>query len=212
MHFIKVYIYTYFCRLYLQSYSYYPGLVTISKTGHFHTQLSLHLNRVIQRSITADATTTHLSVSRSTCTLHVNKNPRYLNSFVWGSNSFLPWRWHSTLFRLRILASDLEQLFLIPAVLHSAAKCPIASWRSPTDDAKPQDLVVPPLLGVGSLCGVVLFPVPVPLAKSFFFYNNSFHGIIFYTLLNHNTNFVFSEITSSMCSSPLPPMLILKTS
>lgn len=180
MHFIKVYIYLLlpFVSAILQSYSYYPGLVTISKAGHFHTQLSLHLNRAIQRSITADATTTHLWVSRSTCTVHVNKNPRYLNSFVWGSNSFLPWRWRSTLFRLRILASALEQLFLIPAVLHSAAECPIASWRSPTDDAKPQDLVVPPLLGVGSLCGVVLFPVPVPLAKGFlcslsifFFYN-----------------------------------------
>lgn len=106
------------------------------------------------------------------------------------------------------MASDLEQLFLIPAVLHSAAKCPIASWRSPTDDAKPQELVVPPLLGVGSLCGVVLFPVPVPLAKSFFcvaylffsFYNNSFHGIIFYTLLNHNTNFVFRDLLQKLSS------------
>lgn len=180
--------------------------MTISKAGHFHTQLSLHLNRAIQRSITADATTTHLSVSRSTYPLQVNKNLRYLNSSVWGSNSFLPWHWHSTLFRLRVLASDLEQLVLIPAVLHSAAKCPIASWRSPTDDAKPQDLVVPPLLGVFSLFGVVLFPVPVTLAKSFlcslflFFYNNYFHGIIFYTLLNHNSNLIFKDLLQKLSS------------
>ncbi|KAF7652092.1 hypothetical protein LDENG_00101960 [Lucifuga dentata] len=45
---------------------------------------------------TSVAAPIHLSISRSILPSLVNKTPRYLNFFVWGSDSPLTWREQST--------------------------------------------------------------------------------------------------------------------
>ncbi|KAL3987830.1 uromodulin [Sarotherodon galilaeus] len=85
--------------------------------------------------ITAAAAPIHLSISRSLLPSLVNKIVRYLNSSTWGRNSSLTQSEHSTLFRLRIMASDLEVLILTPTASHSTSNRSSASWRPSPDEA-----------------------------------------------------------------------------
>jgi len=70
----------------------------------------------------------NLSISR--CLSLDNKIPRCLNSFVWGRYSSPTRKERSTFFRLRTMASDLEELTFILASSHSATKCSNAHWSS----------------------------------------------------------------------------------
>ncbi|KAJ8008626.1 hypothetical protein DPEC_G00106830 [Dallia pectoralis] len=71
-------------------------------------------------------------ISRSIVPSLANKTPRYLNSFTWGKDSFPTRSRHSTGFLLRVMASDLEVLTLIPAASHSAAnRSRLVTKRSP---------------------------------------------------------------------------------
>ncbi|TWW53219.1 hypothetical protein D4764_0108810 [Takifugu flavidus] len=71
--------------------------------------------------ITADAAPIRLLISCSILPSLVNKTLRYLNSSTWGRISSLTRRRHSTFFRFRTMASDLEVLILIPTTSLSAA-------------------------------------------------------------------------------------------
>ena len=115
---------THFTRFSLGSYSFGhdPKYMTIGEGRNVDwpvnwelrvlAQLFLHHDRPIQwlLLITAAAAPIHLSVS-------------FLNSSTWGRSSPPTRREHATFLRLRTMASDLEELILIPAASHSAANC-----------------------------------------------------------------------------------------
>lgn len=94
----------------------------------FLASLSLYNNRQVQHAtafcITAEDALISLTISHFILPPLVNKTLRYLNSFTWGHGSSPTWSRQSTLFRLRMKASDLEVLILIPTTSHSVANHP----------------------------------------------------------------------------------------
>ena len=85
--------------------------------------------------ITVDKAPIHLSITRSKLPSLVNKIPRYLNSSTWGRDSSRTQREHSTLFWLRTMTSDLEDLTFISGCFTLSCKplqwlLKVVAWRS----------------------------------------------------------------------------------
>ncbi|MED6257900.1 hypothetical protein ATANTOWER_000163 [Ataeniobius toweri] len=87
----------------------------VNRELRFLTQLSLHHDRPVQRVYRSPAP-------------HLNFSTR-------GRTSPPTRRRHSTLFRLKTIASDLEAPILILAVSHSAGNCSSESCRTRADEA-----------------------------------------------------------------------------
>ena len=142
---------TQFGRLYPRSpsFGHYPQLTgegwnvdgPVNRELRLPAQLLLHHNGPVQRP--------YYCRCRTNPSVHLifpslmNKTPRYLNSFAWGSNSLPTRREHSTVFRQR------RRWLSSQPASHSAANRPSACWRSrsyvanrTTSSAKSRDAIL----------------------------------------------------------------------